>query len=164
MRSFCICGCGFDDIPAGANSLLDLLLTCGQRIVRNVESAPFARLTSITPSIAVIASVISLWRTGSPSSLISMRAVIVSLRLEWACSGFSFMSSETCSREPPLLLATLHIFVGSYGNYFAKRNHDPAINSYVPWSRRGPRSASRFCASPCDGLFPVSIYDCERRS
>src|SRR5882757_8020104 len=54
-------------------------------------SAPFSILVSITPSNASTASVGSFWRTGSPSSLISIRAAMVSLRLESAGSGLLFM-------------------------------------------------------------------------
>ena len=90
MRTFRICGRSFDRGPSGADSLLDFLFSRCQRIVRDVQRTllyfAFDYAVQRYDRIGYL-----LWRTGSPSSLISIRAAMVSLRLESAGSGLFFM-------------------------------------------------------------------------
>jgi len=93
MRRFCICGRGFDGSSGRADSLLDFLLSGSQRIVRDVERAfcyfdfNYAIQTFDSAAYFLLAS-------RSPSSLISIRAAIVSLKLESAWSVSFFISTE----------------------------------------------------------------------
>ena len=45
---------------------------------------------------------------------------------------------------------------------FVARRHD--VNSFALSSIPNRQSTSRFFANLCDGLFPVSFFDCERQS
>ena len=93
MSAFRICGRSLDRGPGGADSLLDFLFSRCQRIVPDVQRA-LLYFGFDYASNATTASVISFWRTGSPSSLISIRSAMVSLRLESAGSGLFVMPFE----------------------------------------------------------------------
>ena len=98
MRSFCICGCGFDSNSGRMDSVLDFLFDRCQRIVRDVHRAVlyfgFDHAVQRFDRIGYL-----LWRTGSPNCLISIRAATVSLRLKSAGSRLFFIPQDVRVRR-----------------------------------------------------------------
>jgi hypothetical protein len=99
MRSLSVRSRGFDDVPSGADSLLDFLFSRRQRIERHVQRTfrdfDFDYTVHRFDGVGYF-----LLAGGSPSSLISIRAAIVSLRLASAWSCLSFIFSQTVSCAP----------------------------------------------------------------
>src|SRR5215211_3600356 len=80
-------------IPVGTDSFLDFFPVVARRSYETC-GALLSILISIAPSNASIKSAISFWCAGSPSSLISIRAAMICLRLESAGSDAFFMPVE----------------------------------------------------------------------
>jgi len=93
MRSLSVRDRCFDGGPGRANSLLDLFFSRRQGVIRDVQRTVFnfGFDYAVQPFNGIG---YFLWRAGSPSSLISIRASMVSLKPEWALSGCSFMLSN----------------------------------------------------------------------